>query len=296
MSVQGPCPSQQAPIPSMRSRLTKGEARQTLERNQVIHKKSQESVRDDDSLTSLEWLSALGNPVQQAQHDQPSKYNTHDLVLLAFRLARQPVLTVEEIAEMTCRLNPQLQKDEVLHELHNSKKFVFCHNGWKLASNGMPSEAKKRKMEHVEHNHPNRFDKAHHTTGNTIDIVIDRSAIKRQQPQQPTAAFCPDLNELLNEIGLPQQSLVGNTNPFMQSPSETKVFETQSPTSMAHHLPLLEIHGERIPTPSDWSREDNSMGQISSPDSHTDELLITDVETPYLVESWLQDTFLDYSN
>lgn len=56
---------------------------------------------------------------------------------------------------------------------------------------------------------------------------------------------------------------------------------------MAHHLPLLEVTGERIPTPIDWSKEDHSMGQISSPDS-TDELLITDVETPYLVESWLQ--------
>ena len=62
-------------------------------------------------------------------------------------------------------------KDEVLHELHNSKKFVFCHNGWKLASNGMPSEAKKRKMEHVEHNHPNRFEKAHHTTVKSSKLI-----------------------------------------------------------------------------------------------------------------------------
>ena len=61
---------------------------------------------------------------------------------------------------------------------------------------------------------------------------------------------------------------------------------------MAHHLPSLEVTGERIPTPIDWSREDNSIGQISSPDS-TDDLLITDVETPYLVESWLQGTSLN---
>ena len=56
---------------------------------------------------------------------------------------------------------------------------------------------------------------------------------------------------------------------------------------MAHHLPVLEVCGERIPTPIDWTREEHSLGHISSPDS-TDDLLINDVETPYMVESWLQ--------
>jgi len=294
MSVHVPCPSQQVPVASIRSRLTKGEARQTLERNQVVHKKSQESLREDDSLTSLEWLSSLGNPtssIVQSGMDKPNKYNTHDLLLLAFRLARQPVLSVDEISEMTCRLNPQLNKEDVLNELHSSEEFLACPNGWKLASNGLPPESKKRKLEMTyELTHGSRLDRDFCETENTIDIVIDRSAMKRQQITRNNT-FCPDLSDLLSEIGLPQESLVGNTNPFMQCSSDAKMSET----SMAHHLPLLEVTGARIPTPIDWSREHDSMGQISSPDS-TDDLLINDVETPYLVESWLQDTFLDYSN
>lgn len=295
MSVHIPCPSQQVPVASIRSRLTKGEARQTLERNQVIHKKSQDSVRDDDSLTSLEWLSSLGNPttsplMQIGCPEKPNKYNTHDLVLLAFRLARQPTLSVDEIAEMTCRLNPQLTKDDVLNELHTSSEFISCPNGWKLSSCTLPPESKKRKIEMTYEFNNAKLDRGFSETENTIDIVIDRSAMKRQQVARNNT-FCPDLSDLLSEIGLPQPSMVSNTNPLMQSSSDAKISET----SMAHHLPLLEVTGERIPTPIDWSREDHSMGQISSPDS-TDELLITDVETPYLVESWLQDTFLDYSN
>ena len=70
-----------------------GEARQALERNGTT--KSQDSLRDDDSLTSLEWLSALGNPTSASLLPPPTEpqkqNNPKDLILLAFRLGRQPV-------------------------------------------------------------------------------------------------------------------------------------------------------------------------------------------------------------
>lgn len=294
MSVQGPCPSQQVPVSSVRcSRITKGEARQTLERNQVIYKKSQDSLRDDDSLTSLEWLSSLGNPTSSILPNpiKSDKSNNHDLILLSFRLARQSTLSMDEITEMVCRINSNIHKNDVFNELNSSSAFVSCHNGWKLASSGMPPESKKRKVEMTyEISNGMGFDNKMDTE-NTIDIVIDRSAMKRQQVVRQNS-FCPDLSDLLSEIGLPTQNFQpSSTNPFMQTNLDSKISET----SMAHHLPVLEVCGERIPTPIDWTREEHSLGHISSPDS-TDDLLINDVETPYMVESWLQDTFLDYSN
>ena len=59
---------------------------------------------------------------------------------------------------------------------------------------------------------------------------------------------------------------------------------------MATHLPQLELVGERIPTPLDWSRSPEEQNS-PSPQSN-EELFITDVETPYLVESWLQGSVL----
>ena len=48
--------------------------------------------------------------------------------------------------------------------------------------------------------------------------------MKRQQIARNNT-FCPDLSDLLSEIGLPQQSLVGSTNPFMQCSSDGKISE-----------------------------------------------------------------------
>ena len=55
--------------------------------------KSIDSTRSDDSLTSLEWLSTMGNPTTPVLSvvPEPPKYNVYDLVSLAFRLARKAV-------------------------------------------------------------------------------------------------------------------------------------------------------------------------------------------------------------
>ena len=50
----------------------------------------------------------------------------------------------------------------------------------------------------------------------TIDIVIDRSAHRKEEPRNNS--LCPDLSDLLNEIGLPEDTATGN--PFMHSPQK----------------------------------------------------------------------------
>merc|ERR1712227_168309 len=290
MSVHVPIQSNQVPVTSIRNRITKvpvGEARQALERNGTT--KSQDSLRDDDSLTSLEWLSALGNPTSASLLPPPTEpvkqSNPKDLILLAFRLGRQPSMTVDEIYDMTFRLNSKVQKSAILEELSISQEFISTPAGWKLASNGMPPVAKKRKFE-ISYDISNATQNSEQQPQSTIDIVIDRSQLKRVNQ----APFCPDLSELLNEIGIPtpSQNMISSQNPLMHN-NDHSVPEA----SMATHLPQLELVGERIPTPLDWSRSPEEQNS-PSPQSN-EELFITDVETPYLVESWLQDTFLDYS-
>ena len=56
---------------------------------------------------------------------------------------------------------------------------------------------------------------------------------------------------------------------------------------MAASLPGLEVTGERIPTPKNWNRDECSEIIVQDP---ADENLYGthDVETPYMVESWLK--------
>ena len=56
---------------------------------------------------------------------------------------------------------------------------------------------------------------------------------------------------------------------------------------MAASLPGLEVTGERIPTPKDWNKDEYT--EIIVQDPIDDRLFEThDVETPYMVESWLK--------
>jgi hypothetical protein len=59
---------------------------------------------------------------------------------------------------------------------------------------------------------------------------------------------------------------------------------------MSCHLPMLEVTGERIPTPEDWIKDEYSNYSVSadSPQSHDDLFTSSDVDTPFLVDSWLQ--------
>ena len=75
--------------------------------------KSLDSIKSDDSLTSLEWLSTMGNPTAPVIHavypaEASQNYNIQDLISLAFRLARKQVLSLGEIADMALRLAPHL--------------------------------------------------------------------------------------------------------------------------------------------------------------------------------------------
>ena len=64
--------------------------------------------------------------------------------------------------------------------------------------------------------------------------------------------------------------------------------------SLAASLPGLEVTGERIPTPKNWSRDECS--EIIVQDPADDNLYGThDVETPYMVESWLKG-MINYVN
>ena len=64
----------------------------------------------------------------------------------------------------------------------------------------------------------------------TIDIVIDRSAHRKEEPRNNS--LCPDLSDLLNEIGLPEDTATGN--PFMHSPQkpyEVRIYFGKFPIS-----------------------------------------------------------------
>ena len=65
---------------------------------------------------------------------------------------------------------------------------------------------------------------------------------------------------------------------------------------MSQHLPMLEVTGARIPTPEDWIKDEysnNSVG-VDSPQSHEDLFTSSDVDTPFLVDSWLQGMFQNF--
>lgn len=283
IGVEGPFQSKHAPV--TRPRFGKSSSKGN---------KSIDSTRSDDSLTSLEWLSTMGNPTTPVLSvvPEPPKYNVYDLVSLAFRLARKAVLSLSEICEMACRLNPHLTKDHIYHELSTNNEFISHNGGWKMTCSSMPTEAKKRRVEYDENlNHLDSYSRHRKLPQNqnaTIDIVIDRSAHRKEEPRNNS--LCPDLSDLLNEIGLPEDTATGN--PFMHSPQ--KPYEISFQNSLAASLPGLEVTGERIPTPKNWSREECS--EIIVQDPADDNLYGThDVETPYMVESWLKDTFLDFS-
>merc|ERR1719431_225411 len=90
----------------------------------------------------------MGNPTAPVLHTyQEPVYNVFDLISLAFRLSRKTVLGLAEICDMSLRLNPHLQQDHIYQELTSNTQFVSCHNGWKMVTSGMPSEAKKRRVD-----------------------------------------------------------------------------------------------------------------------------------------------------
>ena len=58
-------------------------------------------------------------------------------------------------------------------------------------------------------------------------------------------------------------------------------------TSLAASLPNLEVTGEHIPAPKNWTARDECseiIVQNADYEAH-------DVETPYMVESWLKGLF-----
>ena len=104
-----------------------------------------------------------------------------------------------------------------------------------MTCSSMPTEAKKRRVEYDENlNHLDSYSRHRkipqvflelfhsifkHNLQNqnaTIDIVIDRSAHRKEEPRNNS--LCPDLSDLLNEIGLPEDTATGN--PFMHSPQK----------------------------------------------------------------------------
>ena len=97
--------------------VIKSKKRDIINHNSAASKgnKSLDSVKSDDSLTSLEWLSTMGNPTTPVLHAsvypaESQNYNIQDLISLAFRLARKQVLSLTEIADMALRLAPHLTK------------------------------------------------------------------------------------------------------------------------------------------------------------------------------------------
>jgi len=246
--------------------------------------KSLDSTRSDDSLTSLEWLSTMGNPTAPVLSvlPEPPKYNVYDLVSLAFRLARKSTLSSGEICDMACRLNPHLTKDHIYNELEQNDDFYKCESGWKMTGSN-PPESKRRKIESESSRSKQRKTVPIENKPPPIEIVIDRSAMRKQELLKENN-YCPDLSDLLDlsEIGINEDIA---RNPFMQ--------HHNSENSLAASLPGLEVTGERIPTPKDWDKDHYS--EIIVQDAMDDRLFEPhDVETPYMVESWLKDTFLDY--
>jgi len=284
MGVEGPFPSKGLPV--VRPRFGKTSSKSN---------KSLDSVKSDDSLTSLEWLSTMGNPTTPVLHSvyppESQSYNIVDMISLAFRLSRKQVLSLTEISDMALRLAPHLSKDHIFRELSSNSQFVTSKNGWRVASPYVPSEAKKRKIDpDTNKRRPRRKPvpiELPQIPAQTVDIVIDpvNKRVNNNNPHQ-----CPDLSELLNEIGLPEDTVTGN--PFLQA---NKSQEMTFQTSMAASLPNLEITGEHIPAPKNWTSRDE-CSEIIVQDS-SDRLYEThDVETPYMVESWLKDTFLDFTS
>lgn len=281
MGVEGPFPSKGLPV--VRARFGKSASKGN---------KSLDSVKSDDSLTSLEWLSTMGNPTTPVLHasvypTESQNYNIQDLISLAFRLARKQVLSLTEIADMALRLAPHLTKDHIFRELSSNTQFVTSKNGWRLASTSVcqPSEAKKRRLESDTKRRPRQRKsqvpiELPQIPAQTVDIVIDPGN-ERINNNNPRGHQCPDLSELLNEIGLPEDTVTGN--PFLQA---NKSQEMTFQTSIAASLPGLEITGEHIPAPKNWKDE---CAEIIVQNDY-------DVETPYMVESWLKDTFLDFTS
>merc|ERR1712141_746845 len=235
--------------------------------------KSYDSTRSDDSLTSLEWLSTMGNPTAPVLSvlPEPPKYNVYDLVSLAFRLARKSTLSSGEICDMACRLNPHLTKDHIYDELESNSDFFQFQNGWKMASginHDSAPESKRRKIEKISNSNLNRKPVPIENKPSPIEIVIDRSAIRKQELLKENN-YCPDLSDLLDlsEIGI-TEDITGN--PFMQ--------HHNSENSLAASLPGLEVTGERIPTPKDWDKDHYS--EIIVQDAMDDRLFEPhDVET-----------------
>ena len=105
-----------------------------------------------------------------------------------------------------------------------------------MTCSSMPTEAKKRRVEYDENlNHLDSYSRHRklpqvfiglfitadlqtliQNQNATIDIVIDRSAHRKEEPRNNS--LCPDLSDLLNEIGLPEDTATGN--PFMHSPQK----------------------------------------------------------------------------
>jgi len=250
--------------------------------------KSLDSIKSDDSLTSLEWLSTMGNPTAPVIHavypaEASQNYNIQDLISLAFRLARKQVLSLGEIADMALRLAPHLTQDHVFRELSSNNQFVTSKNGWRLASAYQPSEAKKRRIDSdIVKRKPRQrkqvpIELPQIPQSHTVDIVINNNNPLSQHG-------CPDLSELLNEIGLPEDTVTGN--PFLQANNKSQEMTFQ--TSIAASLPGLEVTGERISPPKNWTARDECAEIIVQNEY--------DVETPYMVESWLKDTFLDFTS
>lgn len=282
MGVEGPFPSKGLPV--VRARFGKSASKGN---------KSLDSVKSDDSLTSLEWLSTMGNPTAPVIHavypaEASQNYNIQDLISLAFRLARKQVLSLNEIADMALRLAPHLTQDHVFRELNSNSQFVTSKNGWRLASAYQPSEAKKRRIDSETKRKPRQrkqvpIELPQIPQSQTVDIVID-PVNKRANNNNPLSQHgCPDLSELLNEIGLPEDTVTGN--PFLQA---NKSQEMTFQTSIAASLPSLEVTGERIAPPKNWTARDECAEIIVQNEY--------DVETPYMVESWLKDTFLDFTS
>lgn len=95
--------------------------------------KSIDSVKSDDSLTSLEWLSTMGNPTTPVLHSvyppESQSYNIVDMISLAFRLSRKQVLSLTEISDMALRLAPHLSK------VNSAERIQTCLNFMSLTSN-----------------------------------------------------------------------------------------------------------------------------------------------------------------
>lgn len=189
---------------------------------------------------------------------------------------------------MALRLAPHLTKDHIFRELTSNAQFTTSKNGWRLASSSsicQPSEAKKRRLDSDSKRRPRQRKnqvpiELPPIPAQTVDIVIDPGN-KRINNNNPQGQQCPDLSELLNEIGLPEDTVTGN--PFLQT---NKSQEMTFQTSIAASLPSLEITGEHIPAPKNWKDE---CAEIIVQNEY-------DVETPYMVESWLKDTFLDFTS